>query len=418
MPVILAGDFNQPGIDWKSGSHPSIASDRRSTKEARLLDFTSRFGFSQLVTEPTRQDAILDLVLCNDDSVGEIEVVNSPIPSNHKMVKFRITAQTVPIKDAMGGFDYKRADYENRKLTLCLTDWNLFFDKCQEVDEMYQRFVDLMHMLIESNTPVKRHGNSVIDPLIADRHRRIEREENEKKKQALQKKLVKLCTRKRVIQEHSIVNNSDPNSVHRYVQDRIVVRDSLAAIERPDGSIATEDLEKAEILGDHFDKTYPSPEELRLRRRKRQPQFPEKADLKTVNNTDISPENLAKQLRKMRSKTSDTPDAIPSMVFERLGADVCEPLSLVLRRSLETGIVPRLFRCAIVCPVHRKGKRTDDQYHSPRSHASYSRHPSILDIGECGITEIDSRRPTRLQTTPVFHNAIIGHPIRLDACDE
>lgn len=68
-----------------------------------------------------------------------------------------------------------------------------------------------------------------------------------------------------------------------------------------------------------------------------------------------------------KSKTSDTPDAIPSMVLKNLGADVCEPLSLILRRSLETGEVSRLFRCAIVSPVHKKGNRTEPANKRPVS---------------------------------------------------
>ena len=56
LPMIIMGDFNVHHQDWLSSTHTSTAG--RS-----LLEFCEYSGLSQLVTEPTRGDVILDLVI-------------------------------------------------------------------------------------------------------------------------------------------------------------------------------------------------------------------------------------------------------------------------------------------------------------------------------------------------------------------
>lgn len=54
-------------------------------------------------------------------------------------------------------------------------------------------------------------------------------------------------------------------------------------------------------------------------------------------------------------------------MYKKCGYDVCVPLSLIFRRSLEDGTVPDLFRCAIVCPVHKRGDKSDPNNKRPVS---------------------------------------------------
>ena len=56
LSMIIMGDFNVHHQDWHSSTHTSTAG--RS-----LLEFCEYNGLSQLVTEPTRGNAILDLVI-------------------------------------------------------------------------------------------------------------------------------------------------------------------------------------------------------------------------------------------------------------------------------------------------------------------------------------------------------------------
>ena len=57
---ITVGDFNQPRIEWSTLTGPP------DTKSVELIDLCIRNNLTQLVTENTRMNNILHLVLCND----------------------------------------------------------------------------------------------------------------------------------------------------------------------------------------------------------------------------------------------------------------------------------------------------------------------------------------------------------------
>ena len=59
--VLLSGDFNLPDIDWEEGS---VKSNPQYTAAInwKMIDIVNDFNLTQMVTEPTRQGNILDLL--------------------------------------------------------------------------------------------------------------------------------------------------------------------------------------------------------------------------------------------------------------------------------------------------------------------------------------------------------------------
>ena len=81
MASFIGGDFNCPGINWDRFKAPAY------NVQDLFLQFTLSSGFSQLVNEPTRQDNILDLVLCNEPLLISSVDIQSPIgKSDHASV--------------------------------------------------------------------------------------------------------------------------------------------------------------------------------------------------------------------------------------------------------------------------------------------------------------------------------------------
>ena len=62
-PIIMGGDFNLPGIDWKEeivnpgSQNAGISSD--------LINLSANEGLTQVQEEPTRENNILDLYFTN-----------------------------------------------------------------------------------------------------------------------------------------------------------------------------------------------------------------------------------------------------------------------------------------------------------------------------------------------------------------
>ncbi|KAK4829571.1 hypothetical protein QYF61_005240 [Mycteria americana] len=82
--LVLLGDFNHPDICWKS----STASCRQSR---RLLACIDDNFFSQVIDNPTRGDAILDLMVTNpSELIDDIKIGGSLGCSDHALVEFAV----------------------------------------------------------------------------------------------------------------------------------------------------------------------------------------------------------------------------------------------------------------------------------------------------------------------------------------
>ena len=83
--IWVLGDFNLPKLTWTDRS-PSVKPDCSLTKTYDLfLDLLNDFGFTQMVTTPTRQDNILDLFLTTNPTLVD-EVDCQPGLGDHDMV--------------------------------------------------------------------------------------------------------------------------------------------------------------------------------------------------------------------------------------------------------------------------------------------------------------------------------------------
>ena len=83
--IWVLGDFNLPKLTWKYRS-PSVKPDCSLTKTYDLfLDLLNDFGFTQMVTTPTRQDNLLDLFLTTNPTLVD-EVDCQPGLGDHDMV--------------------------------------------------------------------------------------------------------------------------------------------------------------------------------------------------------------------------------------------------------------------------------------------------------------------------------------------
>ncbi|GAB0184054.1 hypothetical protein GRJ2_000870700 [Grus japonensis] len=78
------GDFNHPNICWRDNA----AECKQSRKFLECVDDNFLL---QVIEEPMRRGAMLDLILTNKEGlVGDVKLKGSLGCSDHKMVEFRI----------------------------------------------------------------------------------------------------------------------------------------------------------------------------------------------------------------------------------------------------------------------------------------------------------------------------------------
>ena len=81
--ILLLGDFNLPLVNWQNNTYPSDGI------HDRLLNLCLQRNFEQLILEPTRYDAILDLLFVNDPHIIANYVIAPPLGTgDHNVILF------------------------------------------------------------------------------------------------------------------------------------------------------------------------------------------------------------------------------------------------------------------------------------------------------------------------------------------
>ncbi|GAB0204485.1 hypothetical protein GRJ2_002914100 [Grus japonensis] len=103
--LILMGDFNHPNICWRDNKVGHKQSKR-------FLECVGDNFLLQVIEEPTRRGAMLDLILTNKEGlVGDVKLKGSLGCSDHEMVEFRILRAVRRVHSKLTILDFRRADF-------------------------------------------------------------------------------------------------------------------------------------------------------------------------------------------------------------------------------------------------------------------------------------------------------------------
>ena len=81
----------------------------------------------------------------------------------------------------------------------------------------------------------------------------------------------------------------------------------------------------------------------------------------------VTPEIIAKTIKKMKDNKSPGVDGIPSKLLKEIAEQISIPLAKVFKLSLEEGIVPSEWREADITPLFKKGSRNKLDNYRPVS---------------------------------------------------
>ncbi|GAB0208559.1 hypothetical protein GRJ2_003321600 [Grus japonensis] len=103
--LVLMGDFNHPDICWRDN-----AAERKQSR--KFLECVDDNFLLQVIEEPTRRGAMLDLILTNKEGlVGDVKLKGSLGCSDHEMVEFRILRAARRACSKLTTLDFSRADF-------------------------------------------------------------------------------------------------------------------------------------------------------------------------------------------------------------------------------------------------------------------------------------------------------------------
>ena len=115
--LILMGDFNFPDVCWKYN-----AAQRKQSR--RLLEWVEDSFLTQLVQEPTRGGALLDLLFTNSEGlVGDVKAGDCLGQSNHETVEFSILGDVRRVTSKTAVLNFKRVDFDLFRTLVARVPW-------------------------------------------------------------------------------------------------------------------------------------------------------------------------------------------------------------------------------------------------------------------------------------------------------
>ncbi|XP_065409830.1 uncharacterized protein LOC135972960 isoform X1 [Chrysemys picta bellii] len=175
--LVLMGDFNHPDICWESNT----VVHRQSRK---FLESVGDNFLVQVLEEPTRGRAFLDLLLTNrEELVGEAKVDGNLEGSDHEMVEFRILTQGRKESSRIRTLDFRKADFDSLREQMGRIPWENNM-KGKGVQESWLYFKESLLQLQEQTIPMCRKNSKYGRPpawlnseILADLKRKKEVED-------------------------------------------------------------------------------------------------------------------------------------------------------------------------------------------------------------------------------------------------
>ncbi|XP_064909576.1 gamma-1-syntrophin isoform X3 [Columba livia] len=333
----------------------------------------------QMVEEPTRRGALLDLILTNKEGLVEAVKVEGCLGcSDHEMVEFSILGGRNRVASRIATLDFSRANFGLFKQLLGEIPWARLLER-KGAQDSWIAFRDCFFHAQDQSIPTHRKSRKgARRPAWLNRDllgmlkqkRRVYRSW----KQGLAtweeyKAAVRGCRKAARIAKASLelqlargVKDSKKN-FFKYIADKTNTRGNVGPLMNGVGALVAEDTEKEELLNAFFVSVYSAggcPGE---------PCTPETPDeTRSMEEFALVDEDwVREQLNSLDIHKSMGPDGMHPRVLRELAEVIAGPLSIIFAKSWETGEVPEDWRKANVTPVFKKGKKEDPGNYRPVS---------------------------------------------------
>ena len=381
--TIICGDFNVPDINW---NQDNCLKCNTVSCTGLILSLYYKHGLQQLVTQPTRNDNILDLVFTNDfNSVVDVKT-NEPFSnSDHNTVNFSIvrphhnnSACTATYRRYF--YDFNRADWNSILYYLLSVDFMSIFNSAVSIADACDTFYNILYHCIHSFVPVKlislkanpkcktrrypfsikRLANKKLSAWRRYRKTRTTESREQYNKAAAK---CRLSTRKFIADsERQLVAKGNIGQFYRYANKKFCSKSSIGPIKTQFDTLVTDPSLKAEIFNNTFasyfiqdngvlpdDNFMPNVNPLNC----------------TISNILFTESSVRRAIKRLKLHSAGGPDEIPPVFYRKCINVLSRPLSLLFSHCFSCSYLPPIWLTGNIVPIFKKGDRTDANNYRP-----------------------------------------------------
>ena len=86
---------------------------------------------------------------------------------------------------------------------------------------------------------------------------------------------------------------------------------------------------------------------------------------------DITEKDIIDAINDLDENLSAGPDEVPAIFLKKTKNTIAKPLKFILRKSLDEGVIPDIFKLAHITPIHKGGAKTKPEQYRPVSLTSH-----------------------------------------------
>ncbi len=372
--TIICGDFNLPFINWELS--------KSDNEGSRLLKLMKKCYLSQYVSEPTLDNNILDVILASDpDLIDTCEVGEILSNSDHKIIRCKINCEVDVKENTLLVSNYKKGNVVGLRTDLQKINWLEVFNNIN-VEQMCSRFTDILLQIESKWIPkVKKRINGTKNPqwmtndtkVIINRKRKAYSKymksksvENYTHYINIKRHSEKTIKRAKRSFEISISQQSktNPKKFYQYVRSKKTVKDKIGPIKDVNNGLVSDCKNMAKILNTFFHSVFITEDKTTL---------PDVnymftgSDNETLKINEITENDIVNYLGKLDPNKSTGADQLSARLLRECKDELLLPLKLLFNKSLQERVVPKLWKCANVTPIFKKGNKCEAENYRPIS---------------------------------------------------
>lgn len=367
-PILLAGDFNLPQVDW--GASPPIPTNGSSR---HLTEMASTFDLSQINSIQNTRGVLLDLIFCSDHSIHAMSALDPllPVEPAHPAITCEIPTRMLSSDSGRTVYDFSRCNHEAIFSSLHYLLGPVTFH-IPDAIQHFDLLVSNIHSAVINNTPLKKTGCArypcwfspdlrrlVLEKKIAHKRYKTSLHPGDycefRRLRGICKEMTTTCYENYVAH----VNNSIPNNIKTFWSFVKNMKKSSKAVESYflNNESASSPTEISNLFADHFASVFTSSDS----------PVPEYQYNSTINifSCVLNVESVELKLSSLDPNKGSGPDEIPPSVLKYCSALLAPHITVIFNRLLQLGTFPDVLKSSFVVPIHKSSDEANVRNYRP-----------------------------------------------------